>query len=319
MSSRPSPSIVAHRQPVVSHAPLRHEEPVEVRGPFFLSWNELVAKGLVATERRLGRLAEDRGWGAAAQVVEARPLRDAPDGVGAAPPAHLPVADPLRAPSSLRSADEVEAHGRAHERVRPARHLDARDEELGRLDGLEVANQGSQLATERNAVQGRLRGQRAGTEDLELRAVAEGDLVGGGQSAALELRGQKRVRGVSGVARPLSQPRAQLGEAARQLLCLLLFGKRVAAGHELLQRRLERRRHAALGLIAVDPGRTRPCRPRLGGGHAARSEHEQEHDAGNGGLMGLAVRGRPQDLSSVTRKGSFGTSPPFEFRLSVLC
>ena len=285
---------IAHRQPVVPHAPLRHEEPVEVRGPFLLSRNELAAKGGVATERRLGRLGEDRGRGAAPQVVEGRPLRDAPGGVFAAPPAHLPAADPLRAPPSPGRAHEVEPHGRADERVLSPRHLDSRDEKLGRLHGFEVADQGRQLAAERSRVQGRLRGQRAGAEDLELRVVAEGDLVGGGQAAALELRGQQRVRGLGGVARALAQPRAQLAEAAGQLLGLLLLGKRVASGHEVLLRRLQRRRDAALGVVTVDPGRARSHAPCLGRGHATR-------DRTRGGGRGTEPR---LDEGSCPRSGS---------------
>ena len=80
---------------------------------------------------------------------------------------------------------------------------------------LEVLHEGQELVAERGAVQGELRGQRAGAEDLELRAVAEGDLVGGRQAAAAELRGQERG-GATSRTRPSRRSAAQLARGGRR-------------------------------------------------------------------------------------------------------
>ena len=305
---------VADRQPLVPHAAARHEEPVEARGPLLLSRDELAPERGVPAESRLGLLAEDRLRRAAAQVRQDRPLRDAPGGVGAAPPAHLPAADTLGHSSAPGRADEVEAHGRADERVRPPRHLDRRDQELGCLKRLEVGDECFELSLEGATVADRLRREGAGTEDLELRARAERDLVGGSETAALELGGEERLHGVTRAGRALAQARAQLSEPDREFLGFLLLGKGVASGREVLLRCQERGRHAPLRVIAIDLRRRR-LGPGDGGGPAARLEQHQERETGGHGWTASGVRGRPPRAvpKILTRRGA-GDQPPFESR-----
>src|SRR5438094_1571805 len=138
------PAEITNRHAVMPHAAW-HEHSVEMRCPVVEPWNELAAKGIVPAEGGVSDLSEDGGRRATAQLVEGRPLGDAPAAVGTAAPAHLPVSEPLGAPACLCGAAEIEPHRRADSRIVPTFHVDSRDEELGGLDRIEVRQQGVEL------------------------------------------------------------------------------------------------------------------------------------------------------------------------------
>ena len=83
--------------------------------------------------------------------------------------------------------------GRPDSRIVPTFHVDSRDEELGSLNRIEVRQQRAELLAERNAIQKQIRRDGIGAEDLELRAVACGDLTSRDQTTASELRRQQPV------------------------------------------------------------------------------------------------------------------------------
>jgi len=152
---------------------------------------------------------------------------------------------------------------------------------------------------EEAAVANQVGRERTGTKDLELRARAEGDLVGGRQAGALEFGGEQRLHGVTRAGRALAQARAELTEPDRELLGLLFLGKGVASGREVLVGDRKRRRNAPLGVIAINLRRGRLGVSCASGG-AAQARQEEERDAGAHDWTAWGVRGRPP--RAVSRK-----------------
>src|SRR5215212_1849036 len=117
-------------------------------------------------------LAEDRCGRAAVQIIERRPLRDAPRVIDGALPADLPLPDALRASRAAR-AYQVESNDGAGASRGLGRHVDARDEELRRLNRFEPVQERRQGAAEAGTSECHLLRHAAGAHDLELRIAAE--------------------------------------------------------------------------------------------------------------------------------------------------
>ena len=142
---------IADRHSMVAHA-ARREHGVQVRRPEVQTGNELVLKGAIAAQGCLGRLAEYRRRGSGTEMVQGDPVDDAPHAIRAFLPSHPPVAEPLGAPARPRGAGEVEAYGRQRCRTQVARHLDAGDEKLRRVDRLEIFEQSRHLRAKCHAI-----------------------------------------------------------------------------------------------------------------------------------------------------------------------
>ena len=269
----------------MSH-PARREHRVEVRGPVVEAGDELPAERIVPCESRLGDLVEDRRGRAAAQVLERVPLDHAPGAVGAAAPPHLPAADPFGAAAAGR-AGEIEADRGADERIRPGLDLDAGDQKLRHPDRIDPAHERGQLLAEGVAIEDRVGSHRARAIDLELRVVAERDLIRRRQPAAPEVGGEQ-VGDLGRVRWPRAEEGAQPAEAFGQLLGGLLLGERVVPGLEVAQHRLERRRDAVFGAVVVDLGRRHDC----DAARAARQEEDDDRHPGESQLTSLAHCGR---------------------------
>ncbi len=263
---------VAHGHAVMAHAS-RLEDRVEARGPGVEARDELPAKRGIASEGGRRHLGEDGEGGAAATVLETDPLRHAPGPVRAASPAELPAPEPLRAPAASSGSRDLVAHEGANERIRRSLLVDAGDEELGHRYRLEVAHQGRELRAERAAVPHEIRRQDTSAEDLELRATADGDLLGRGETTAPELRRQEPVRGLGHETRVRAEQRAELAEPVAQLLGFLLGGERVLSGAELPQDRLERRWDVVLGVVPIGAARS--------GDGGGQETDEDQRGAGN--------------------------------------
>ncbi len=306
------PIEIAHRHPVVPHAP-RGEDRVQGRGPGVEPGDELLAKRRVGAQRPLRDLGEHGVGGVAPRLVEGDPLHQPPGSVRPAAPPHLPPPQPLGAPGLLAGAHEVETDRDGDERIRGGREVDGGDEELGHAEGLELVEEGEELAVERGSIPDQVGGHGGGPEDLEARATARGGFRGGGQPAALELGGQERVRRVRHAAGALLEERAQLLQACGQLLGLLLRGKRVPAGGQVLVDRLEGRRRAELRVVAIRLG---PGNPRAGGREGQLAREEQD-DPGRGPTGTFHHCGTHTKTLAQNERGA-GDQPPVVIVTSVL-
>ena len=127
----------------------------------------------------------------------------------------------------------------------------------------------------------------ASPEDLELRAVADRDLVGRRQAAALNCGANSWSIASAGAARTFTQERAHLTQAGCQLLRLLLVGERIAAWNEVPHDRFERRRDALLWMVTVGSRRRGrgdgvPCAaPRRGVHTTSRTSQRRRPAAAN--------------------------------------
>ncbi len=181
---------------------------------------ELAAEGVVSSQGGRGDLGEDRGRGAAAEMLGRRPLDHAPAGSGAPPP-QAPVPQPLDAHGVLARPHEVVAHVGRRERLVPVQ-VEGGDQELGDRDLPEVLEQQAQLPPERTGVQDQVRGHRAGPEDLERGRPGHGRLSSTGRSRPPRNEGARRKSatraapsGLSFNRPPSSRRRAMSSSATR--------------------------------------------------------------------------------------------------------
>ena len=142
------------------------QDRVERRHPGVEIDVELTAERVVAAERRLGDLGEDRLSRAADQMRRGRPSNDLPARRVSAP-AHLPLADVLDAVRRRSGADDVVADGGAEARRRISRtvRFDGGDEELRDGDVTQIVESAA-------AVPRRTRERRASRSPRQIRSPA---------------------------------------------------------------------------------------------------------------------------------------------------
>ena len=218
--------------------------------------DELPAERLVAPERRLGHLGEDGRGGAAAQVLERRPTRSTRHG-SSAPRRQRICQRPsrwARPPSLCGPARSKRTVVRRRAAPRPFSTSMAVIRNSAVAIEAKSLDERGQLLAEGGAAQRRSRqAWRGPRKTSSCGLLPTDDFLGRRQATALELGRQQQVGRLGVRCTCSSRSSAPSSHRARRASSSAVFssGNASCPARGALMTRLERRRHAVLGLVAV--------------------------------------------------------------------